>query len=110
MSEEGPIEHAALLVDQLSKENARVLEQRYARQTRVRQLDELLERFETLNVRGARKAPVALTHDVYKMALEDRNSLLCRPLDKLSISDWIDVVWKLQDPWLLPAEDKDDRD
>ena len=108
MSDEGVIERTALLVDQLQRENARELEQRYARQNRLRYLDELLERLESLNTRGVKDAPLALTHDVCRMVIEERHPLRYRPLDRLSNADWMGVVYELQERWLLPADDRDE--
>lgn len=100
------IERTALLVDQLDQENAQELEKRYARQTRLRLLDSLLDRFEALNLHDAQAAP-PLTREVYALAREDHHPLLHRPLDTMSNADWMDVVYDLQDPWLLPADDRD---
>lgn len=106
--EEGVIERTALLVDQLDKENQRELDRRYARQSRLRHLDELLDRFESLNLRGVERPPLVLTHDVCRMVIEDRHPLRHRPLDRMSNLDWMGVLYELQDPWLLPAGDRDD--
>jgi hypothetical protein len=107
-NEEGAIERTALLVDQLSKENQRELERRYARQNRLRYLDELLDHFESLNLRGIEHPPLVLTHDVCRMAIEHHHSLRYRPLDKMRNADWMEVVYELQDTWLLPADDRYD--
>jgi hypothetical protein len=104
--EEGVIERTALLVDQLGKENQRELERRYARRNRLRYLDQLLARFESLNMRGVEHPPLVLTHDVCRMAIENRHPLRYRPLDGMSNANWMDVVYELQDPWLLPADDR----
>jgi hypothetical protein len=57
VSDEGLIEPTALLVDKLDKEIAGELSKRYARQNRLRVLDRLLDRFESLNLRDAQASP-----------------------------------------------------
>ena len=106
----GRIERTAALVDQLQQESQRELEGRYTRRNRLRRLDELLQGFESLTNRGVREAPVALTHHVYRMAQAHGHPLLHRPIDGLSNEEWMAVVYDLQEPWLLPAEDRDDPD
>jgi hypothetical protein len=101
------IERTVLLVDRLDADEERELERRHARRNRLRLLDELLDRFEQLNLREATSTPRRLARRTYGLVQQEHHPLLRRPLHQITIADWMDALYDLQDPLLLGGEDDD---
>lgn len=99
------IDRTILLIDRLSEYHEREHVRRYARRNRLRRLDGLLEQFEELNLRDVEEAPRSLAHRVYGLAYEDYHPLLCQPLGAISIAQWMETLFDLQDPLLFYSED-----
>lgn len=101
------IERTVLLVDRLHAGEERELERRHARRTRLRLLDDMLDRFERLNLSDALSTPRDLARRTYGLMQEGHHPLLRRPMRQVTIADWMDALFDLQDP-LLPGSDGDD--
>ena len=101
------IERTALLVDRLQQDDERALERRYARRNRLRLLDDMLDRFERLNASDVTSTPRTLARRMYVLAHEHRHPLLRRPMHEVSIADWMDALYDLQDPLMLGSDDGD---
>jgi hypothetical protein len=61
-----------------------------------------------LNLREAVDAPRALARRVFALAHEDDHPLLRRPLRAVTIAQWLDTLYDLQDPLLLGSEEIED--
>jgi hypothetical protein len=102
------IDRTTLLIDQLAEYHHREHERRYARRNRLRFLDALLNQFEELNINEVTVPSRRLAHTVYRLAGEDEHPLLTHPLQELTISQWQDTLYDLQDPLLLYTPEPDD--
>lgn len=102
------IDKTALLIDRLAEYQHREHERRYARRNRLRRLDGLLDRFELLNMRDVTVPSRALAYEVYRLVYEDGHQLLLHPLRDLTITQWQDTLYDLQDPLLIYTPEPDD--
>jgi hypothetical protein len=101
------IDRTSLQIQRLDEHHEREREQRYARRNRLRYIDDLLDRFEALNLADIADAPSALTGRVARLATEQEHPLARRPHRGVPIAEWMDALYELQER-LLPTEDDPD--
>jgi hypothetical protein len=99
------IDRTTLLIRERAEHHRREHERRYARRNRLHRLDGLLNQLELLNLRDETAAPSGVAREVYRMAREDHHPLLRRPLRAVSITQWMDTLYDLQDSLLFSSEE-----
>lgn len=102
------IDRTILLIDRLAEYHEREKERRHARRNHLHRIDGLLNRFELLNLREVDTTPRALARQAFGLAHEDDHPLLRRPLRGVTIAQWMDTLYDLQDPLLFGSEYVDD--
>jgi hypothetical protein len=83
-------------------------EQRYARRNRIRQIDQLLDELEMLNMAEETILTPDLALRVRQLALEMEHPLAGRALEDTGIAEAMDALYDIQDGLMLTLEGVDD--
>jgi hypothetical protein len=106
---EGMIEETIGVIDQLEASNAAEYQRRYARRNKIRYVDDLLNDLEMLNLADESEIPGELHVRVQRFVLEERHPIVQqRPVTEIGISDWMEVLYDVQDALMLPIDDEVD--
>lgn len=84
------------------------LEGRYARRSKVRHIDSLLNHLEVLNLTESHSMPVPFRRQVRKFLDESEHSLSRRPERDLTIAHVMEALYDIQDTLLLGGDDEED--
>src|SRR5256885_16204972 len=85
-------------------------ELRYARRTRIRHIDRLLDELELLNIAEETQLPADLALRVQRLAAEMEHSLGDRAPEDLTIAESMDALYDLQDGLMLTLEGVEDEE
>ncbi|MFN2569225.1 MAG: hypothetical protein ABR564_06455 [Candidatus Dormibacteria bacterium] len=80
-------------------------EERYARREKIRRIDELINEFELLNLAEEPLVPAELTAQVTMLLRRENHEISRRPLEAVSILDWMDALYDVQDSLMIEVED-----
>lgn len=80
-------------------------EERYARRDKIRYIDELINQFELLNLAEEPVVPPDLTRRVAVLARAEAHPISQRPIAEVTILDWMDALYDVQDTLMIPVED-----
>lgn len=99
------IEETVLVIDQLEEREAIEREARYARRNKIRYVDEMLNELEILNLADELEIPLELIAQVSTFLGAERHIVCERGLDEVTISDWMEALYDIQDTLMIPFED-----
>jgi hypothetical protein len=98
------IDRTVVQIEQLDEHHRRERKRRHARRNRLRYIDRLLNQFELLNLAGRSDVPDALSGRAARLVTEEEHPLVRRPHREVAITEWMDALYDLQDPLMLPGE------
>ena len=78
---------------------------RTARRRRIQSIDELLNEFELLNLAEEMEVPAELEGRVRHFVGRESHPVATRPNDEVSITDWMEALYDVQDTLMVPFED-----
>jgi len=81
---------------------------REARRSKIHQIDDLIEQFERLNLAEEAEIPVELRGRAVRMVQAESQSPDARHTTTLTIADWMDALYDVQDSLMVPMEDEVD--
>lgn len=80
-------------------------EARGARREKIRLIDDLINQFELLNLAEEPTVPVELTAKVVWLVRAEAHPICERPLQEVTILDWMDALYDVQDGLMIEIED-----
>ncbi len=80
-------------------------EERYARRNRITAIDALLEEFEQLNLAEEESAPADLLGRAQSLVVMESHPLAERHPREVSIADWMEALYDIQDTLMLPLDE-----
>ena len=78
---------------------------RTARRRKIHSIDELLNEFEMLNLADEYEIPGELRTRVKSFVADESHPVALRPTEELSITDWMEALYDVQDTLMVPFED-----
>ena len=78
---------------------------RTARRRRIQSIDELLNEFELLNLAEEMEIPIELEGKVRAFVASESHPVAARPNTEISITDWMEALYDVQDTLMVPFED-----
>jgi len=104
----GMIEETCVEIGELEERWLAEKHQRHARRRRIQQIDALINEFEQLNLADEVEVPRELRGRVVQMIGANVQQLTRRESAEISVSDWMDVLYEVQDGLMVPSEDEAD--
>jgi hypothetical protein len=102
----GIIEGTCLQIGELEVRWQVEREARDARRRRIHEIDELIEEFERLNLADEAEIPVELRGRASNMVMpQGPAGTRDGPRDSLTIAEWMDALYDVQDTLMVPMED-----
>jgi hypothetical protein len=101
------IQETCLEIGESEERWVKLREARGARRRRIHAIDQLIEEFEKLNLADERDVPAPLRDRVASLVDGERHPVIARPSDEVSISEWMDALYDLQDRLMFGAEEGD---
>lgn len=101
------IQETSAEIEELEQRWVRVRRARDARRQRLRSIDELINEFEKLNLADEREVPTELRGRVLAVIGSHGQTLTRATQDTVAISEWMDVLYDVQDGLMFGAEDGD---
>lgn len=99
------IQETCVRIDQLQDFWEAELASRYARRNKIRQIDELLEQFELLNLADEQMIPADLQRRVAEFVRAEAHPLGVRSPDEVGIADWMEALYDVQDGLMVHFPD-----
>lgn len=99
------IRQTCLQIDELAAHHRGERRRRHARRNRLRYIDALIEEFEILNLADEVQVPEALRTRAGRLLAHEGHPFAERPWDTISIAEWMDALYELQDRLMLVVED-----
>lgn len=99
------IQETCLQIDRLQLRWQIEREQRYARRNKIRQIDELLNEFEMLNLAEEPDIPRDLAGRVRSFLRVEEHPLTVRSASEVAIAEWMEALYEVQDTLMLTVED-----
>ncbi|GAC1574809.1 MAG: hypothetical protein NVS3B18_08440 [Candidatus Dormibacteria bacterium] len=81
------------------------IQARYARRNKIREIDDLLNQFEMLNLADEEAIPPDLRDRVVAEVRGERHPLGERPSASVSILDWMEALYDIQDGLMIRFAD-----
>jgi len=101
----GIIEGTCLEIGELEERWQAERETRDARRRKIHQIDELIEEFERLNLADEPEIPVELQGRVVRLVRAEAHPVGGRAVHTVSVSEWMDALYDVQDTLMIPMED-----
>lgn len=101
------IQETCLEIGELEQRWVRLREAQSARRKRIRVIDDLIEEFERLNLADEREVPTELRGRVVALMHSDPHPVNARIGTSVSIAEWMDALYDLQDRLMFGTEDGD---
>jgi hypothetical protein len=101
----GIIEGTCLEIDELEGRWNVERTARDARRRKIHEIDELIEEFERLNLADEVEIPVELTGRAGRLVVAEAHPVAQRLPEALSVSEWMDALYDVQDTLMIPMED-----
>lgn len=102
------IEETCVRIEQLEVANAAEIERRYARRTKIRHIDDIINDLEMLNLAEETEMPRELRVRMTRLVLAERHPIVSRAAEDLTTADWMEALYDVQDTLMLPMEDEVD--
>jgi hypothetical protein len=99
------IEETCLEIDQLQERWQVEREHRYARRNKIRNIDELLNEFEMLNLAEEPQIPMELTGRAQTFLWSESHPVAHRSPREVPVADWMEALYDVQDSLMLTIED-----
>ena len=99
------IQETCVEIEQLSQLHERERAARYARRTKIQQIDELLNELELLNLAEERAVPRELKLRAFRLIAAEAHPVAARPSDEVRVVEWMDALYDVQDTLMLPVDD-----
>jgi len=80
-------------------------EERYARRDKLRRIDDMINQFELLNLAEEPIVPMDLTATVANLLRAEGHPVCRRPIQGVSILDWMDALYDVQDTLMIEVDD-----
>jgi len=81
-------------------------EARHARRRKIQQIDDLINEFEQLNLADEAVVPHELRGRVAQVIAGEAHLMSRRAHGELTVADWMDALYELQDTLMVPMEDE----
>jgi len=78
---------------------------RTARRRKIQGIDQLLDEFEKLNLADEYEIPVELQGRVQTLVAHEAHPVASRPSHEVTITDWMEALYDVQDTLMIPFED-----
>ena len=98
------IQETCLEIEVLSERHERERLERYARRTKIQEIDELLNEFEMLNLAEEVQVPRLLRLRAARLVAGEGHPLSAQP-PGVRILEWMDALYDIQDSLMLTVED-----
>ena len=102
------IQETCVEIGELEARWTSLREARNARRQKIRYIDELIDQFEKLNLADEVEVPYELVGRAVALVSNDEHLVAGRSPDELVISEWMDVLYDLQDSLMFTSEDDSD--
>ena len=99
------IQETCLEIGELEQRWVSLRNAQNARRNRIRQIDDLIEEFEKLNLAEERQVPIELRGKVMAVIGRGPHPLTTRHVDDVAISEWMDALYDVQDSLMFGTED-----
>lgn len=99
------IEETCLEIGELEERWETERQARYARRNRIRDIDELLNQLEMLNLADEEEIPLELLEQVAGVVAAESHHLSERPVAEIRILDWMEALYDIQDTLMIPFDD-----
>jgi hypothetical protein len=101
----GIIEGTCIEIGELEGRWQAEREARDARRRKIHQIDDLIEEFERLNLADEVEIPVELQGRVVRLVREEAHPVGTRVVTTVSVAEWMDALYDVQDTLMIPMED-----
>ena len=101
----GIIEGTCLEIGALEGQWHAEREARDARRRKIHEIDELIEEFERLNLADEAEIPRELTGRAGRLAVAEAHPVAQRSPESVSVAEWMDALYDVQDTLMIPMED-----
>lgn len=78
---------------------------RHARRNKIREIDDLLNQFEMLNLADEQSIPVELRLRVSAFVRAEEHDLATRRVDEVAIQEWMEALYDIQDGLMVRFPD-----
>lgn len=78
---------------------------RYARRDKLRLIDDMINQFELLNLAEEPTVPADLKVRVAGLLRAEAHPVCRRPVEQITILDWMDALYDVQDTLMIEVED-----
>lgn len=102
----GVIQGTCLEIGELEGRWQAEREARDARRHKIRQIDELIEEFERLNLADEAEIPIELHGRAVRLVRAEAHRVQERERPALSVAEWMDALYDVQDTLMIPMEDE----
>ena len=99
------IKETCLEIGQLAERHESERVARYARRNKIREIDEMLNEFEMLNLADEGMIPVDLKGRVQRFVSGEAHPIAERPEEDVRIVEWMDALYDVQDTLMLTVDD-----
>jgi hypothetical protein len=99
------IQETCLQIIETEQQLAADSKARTARRRKIQGIDQLLDEFEKLNLADEYEIPVELQGRVQRLVAHEAHSVAQRPAEEVTITDWMEALYDVQDTLMIPFED-----
>ncbi len=99
------IQETCTRIDELEDFWTAEIRSRYARRNRIREIDDLLNQFEMLNLADEQTIPAELRDRVALLVRSEHHPLSARQSASVSIPDWMEALYDIQDGLMIRFPD-----
>ena len=102
------IKETCLQITQTEEQLAAEQQVRTARRRKIQGIDQLLDEFEKLNLADEYEIPIELKGRVTRLVAHEAHPVALRPSEEVTITDWMEALYDVQDTLMVPFEDEFD--
>ena len=102
------IKETCLQIIETEEQLAAEQQARTARRRKIQGIDQLLNEFEMLNLADEYEIPVELAGRVKHLVAHEAHPVALRPSEEVTITDWMEALYDVQDTLMIPFEDEFD--
>ena len=102
------IKQASRAIEHMTARERRVQRAKYARRNKMHYIDKLLNELEMLNLADEYEIPVELAGRVKHLVAHEAHPVALRPSEEVTITDWMEALYDVQDTLMIPFEDEFD--
>jgi len=100
------IQETCTVITELQERAVAETQARYARRNKIRDIDDLINEFEMLNLAEEPEVPRDLHHKVARLVVTEAHPLASKATgDEVRIAEWMEALYDMQDTLMIPFED-----